>query len=436
MTKVGVDDYIQATAATIQDLEALPRVDVWPRLDRQALQGLAGEFVDVIDPYTEADPVAVLAHLLTAFGNVIGDEPHARVHHDRHPARLNPAIVGRTALARKGTAASIVRHAFAEVDRGWAALCVKSGLSSGEGLIYHVRDSREETKPVRRNGQTTYERVMTDGGVTDKRLLIIEPEFAVVLKRMAGEGNSLSGVIRQAWDSGNLSTLTKNAPLTATSAHVSVIAHITEEELQRYLSETERANGFGNRFLWFLVRRSKTLPAGDPIPDRRFEPLILKLRAATRFARNVTTVVRSSKAEQLWTDIYPDLSEGEPGLIGAILSRAEAQVLRLSVAYALLDSSNMILVQHLEAALALWKYAATSARRIFGDRLGAPLADIILSALRTRGSLAETDVWSLVGRHHRAGELHAALEFLETSGRATKMRKSTGGRPSVIWSAR
>src|SRR2546422_10127387 len=120
MTKLGVDDFIEATAATIQDLEALPRVDVWPRLDRQALQGLAGEFVDVIDPYTEADPVAVLAHLLTAFGNVIGDEPHARVNHDRHPARLNPAIVGRTALARKGTAASIVRHAFAEVDPGWA----------------------------------------------------------------------------------------------------------------------------------------------------------------------------------------------------------------------------------------------------------------------------------------------------------------------------
>ena len=56
MPKVGADDFIQHTGATAADLEALPRVDVWPRLDRDALQGLAGDFVNTINPYTEADP--------------------------------------------------------------------------------------------------------------------------------------------------------------------------------------------------------------------------------------------------------------------------------------------------------------------------------------------------------------------------------------------
>jgi hypothetical protein len=63
----------------------------WPRLAPKALHGLAGRLVEAIDPYTEADPAATLAHTLAAVGNLIGPGPHARVQHDRHPCRLNVA---------------------------------------------------------------------------------------------------------------------------------------------------------------------------------------------------------------------------------------------------------------------------------------------------------------------------------------------------------
>jgi len=435
MPKLGADDFIQRTGATAADLEALPRVDVWPRLHRDALLGLAGDFVDTIDPYTEADPVGVLGHLLVSFGNAIGNGPRALVQHDQHPARLNMAFVGRTSTARKGTAFSPVRHAFSHVLPHWTQERIKTGLSSGEGLIYHVRDQREELKTVRREGKTSQERVVVDEGEPDKRLLIVEPEFAVVLKRMAGEGNSLSGVMRQAWDSGNLGILTRNFPLAAKDAHVSVIAHITEEELRRYLTETERANGFGNRFLWLLVRRSKLLPAGAPVPDDKLEPLIARLRDAFAFAQRQDELRRTVKAEALWADVDPELTEAEPSLVGAIFSRAEAQVLRLSLTYALLDQSSAIKTHHLDAALAFWKYAEASARRIFGGRLGAPLADTILGALRSRGSLSETEIWALLGRHRSAEEIHGALEFLSRTGKARSHTKRTQGRPAVIWEA-
>lgn len=435
MPKVGVDDFIQHTRATATDMEALPRIDFWPRLDPDALQGLAGDFVDAIDPYTEADPVGILGHLLVVFGNAIGDRPHARVQHDQHPARLNVAFVGRTSKGRKGMAFSPVRHAFTQVLSDWSRERVRTGLSSGEGLIFHVRDPREELKTVKREGKSSQERVLVDEGEPDKRLLVVEPEFAVVLKRMAGEGNSLSGVMRQAWDTGNLATLTKNSPLTATDAHVSIIAHITEEELRRYLTETERANGFGNRFLWLLVKRSKLLPAGKPVPDDRFEPLIERLGDAVTFARRQDELRRTRQAEALWADIYPGLTEGEPGLVGAILSRAEAQVLRLSLVYALLDRSDAIETGHLRAALVFWKYAEASARRIFGGRLGAPLADTILGALQARGLLSESDIWTLLGKHRTAEEIHAALDFLARTGKARSTTKRTKGRPAVIWEA-
>lgn len=414
---------------------ALPRADTWPKVDPVVFQGLAGEFVELIDSYTEADPVALLGHFLAAFGSVIGSEPHARVGYDRHPGRLNIAFVGPTGKGRKGTALSPVRHVFSQIAPDWR-LRIKTGLSSGEGLIYHVRDQREETRAVKKDDQITYEPVIVDPGESDKRLFVVEPEFAVVLKRMAGEGNTLSGVMRQAWDSGDLATLTKNSPVQATGAHISVIAHITEEELRRYLTETERANGFGNRFLWLLVRRSKMLPAGDPIPTDQLGSLIPDISAAVMLAQQVTEVRRTQLAAAKWAKVYPSLSEGESGLTGAILSRSEAQVLRLSTLYALLDGSKEVRVRHLKSALALWDYAEASARRIFGDRLGAPVADMILGALQSRGPMSETDIWALFARHRKAEDLHAALDFLEQKGRAQKRREKTSGRPAVIWEAK
>ena len=88
-----------------------------------------------------------------------------------------------------------------------------------------------------------------------KRLAVAEGEFANVLKVMAREGNTLSPVLRSAWDYGNLRSMTKNSEARATGAHISIIGHITKDELRRLLTETEQANGFGNRFLWLAVRR-------------------------------------------------------------------------------------------------------------------------------------------------------------------------------------
>src|SRR5262249_15576408 len=141
--------------------------------------------------------------------------------------------------------------------------CVKGGLSSGEGLIWAVRDRIEKTEPLKDKGRVVgYQQVQVDPGVADKRLLCYEPEFASVLKVAGRAGNTLSNLVRQAWETGDLRSLVKNSPAQATGAHVSIIGHVTAEELRRELSATEQANGFGNRFLWLLVQRSKALPEG------------------------------------------------------------------------------------------------------------------------------------------------------------------------------
>ena len=79
---------------------------------------------------------------------------------------------------------------------------------------------------------------------------------------MGREGNTLSPVLRQAWEGATLRTMTKGTPAKATGAHVSIVAHITAEELRQKLSATETLSGFANRFLWVCAKRSKSLPRG------------------------------------------------------------------------------------------------------------------------------------------------------------------------------
>ncbi len=85
-------------------------------LDKEVLYGLAGDIVNTIDPYTEAEPVAVLLNVLTVTGNCTNSVPHARVNHDAYPARLFVVQVGDTSKDRKGTGWSTPRCLFTLCD--------------------------------------------------------------------------------------------------------------------------------------------------------------------------------------------------------------------------------------------------------------------------------------------------------------------------------
>lgn len=76
----------------------------------------------------------------------------------------------------------------------------------------------------------------------------------------------------------------------------------------------------------------------------------------------------SLEAKHLWGEVYEKLSMAHSGLVGNVINRAEAQVMRLSMVYAILDKTNLIGKIHLEAALAFWNYCENSAKFIFSER--------------------------------------------------------------------
>jgi hypothetical protein len=408
----------------------------WPTpLKPCAYHGVLGEIVQAIAPQTEADPVAVLVHLLVMFGNCIGRTPLYTVGADEHHLNLFAAIVGTTAKGRKGMSRGQAQRVFADIDEEWIKR-ITSGLSSGEGLIWAVRDPITRERAVFEKGRVKeYETLREDSGVEDKRLCVIETEFSSTLKVMGRDGNTLSSVIRQAWDGYDLSTLTKASTARATAPHISILAHITAPELRRYLEATEAANGFGNRFLWFLAKRSKELPhGGQAVSLDRFSET---LRDAIAGARRSKALKRDGPANQLWEQIYGWLSDGRPGMLGAMTARAEAQVMRLAGLYALADTTHVIGVVHLQAALELWRYSFRSARVLFGDRVGDPVADAILSHLRrlypesvTRTEIS-TDVFH---RNKQASQIDRALALLlEHKLASFEKDRDSAGRPVERW---
>jgi hypothetical protein len=430
------------SADTVQpsddDIEALPMSPPapWPVLPPEALHGLAGDIVQAIAPQTESDPVAILGQMLVAFGNAAGRGAHYRVEGDRHHTNLFLCLVGRTSRGRKGTSRGRVMQLMNFADPEWCRNCVVSGLTSGEGLIWAVRDPIERNEPIKHKGRITgYQMVVADEGVGDKRLLADESEFAQILKVLQREGNSLSPVIRQCWDTGNLRTLTKNSPARATDAHVGMSVHITQEELRKHLKDTEAFNGFANRFLWLCAKRARLLPDGGQTLD--VSALGVKLNFALATARTIGEMARSQPASRLWHEVYPQLTAERNGLHGAVTGRAEAQVLRLSMIYALLDCRSTIDEAHIRAAMALWSYADASAQVVFGAEVEDPLLGLVLAKLQAAqpAGMTRTDLHNAFSRNMPAVKLLEALAKLRDRGSVYCETTKTGkpGAPAERW---
>jgi hypothetical protein len=393
----------------------------WPaEPDAAVFHGPAGEFVLRTDPHTESHPMALLSQFLVAFGTATGRNAYYAVEASRHYANEFIVLVGPSSKGRKGSSWDHVEALLRDVDEHFVEHCIASGMSSGEGLIAEVADPADDQLPV-----------------TDRRKLVVESEFAQVMKVLAREGNTLSPVVRNAWDGKTLQTMVRNAPLRASETHIGIVGHITKEELLRHLNGTELANGFFNRFMVIAVQRSKKLPFGGALRHEDLNDVRAQVAAALLFAaKQAEPLAFDAEAREKWIAVYDELSDGHPGMWGAATARAEAHTVRLALLYALLDCAPAIRVEHLDAALAFWAYASESAHWVFGDSLGDPTADEIWEMAKTSPQgITRSQVSDLFSRNKKAREIDRALTALVEAGRLERGEHRTGavGRPAVVW---
>ena len=149
-------------------------------------------------------------------------------------------------------------------------------------------------------------------------------------------------------------------------------------------------------------------------------------------ASHIGEVVFSGDAEILYRELYPELSgDRDRGAWSTVTARAEVQVIRLALCYALIDGLDVIDLKHLRAAVAAWQYCDDSARYLFEKVSTAPLVDRVIDHLKA-GSKTTTQLHKAFSGHVDSRSLNTTLSELVDDGRVVRSGQATGGRSSKI----
>ena len=428
---------VGSTSANGHGLDGLAGLGA-PALPDAALHGLLGDATRTLAPHTEGHVGGLLVSALVGAGVVLGRSPH-QVAGPGAAFRCNlfALLCGETSRGRKGMATGAARALVEHVAPFFAPL-IGTGLHSAEGLIHRLRDPRPG-----RDG--TMDDKDADPGVTDKRLWVVEEEWASAMRRMRSESNTLSPTLRSAWDGRTLEVLTKMRPQRATDPHVGLIAHVTPDELRRLVDVADLANGLLNRFLYAHVEAARALPHGGAALEDVFAPgtdagrVADALRAALVTGYTVGRADLTRAAAAWWVERYTTELRFSPypGRLGDLTARGAPLVRRVALVYALSDGRAAVDVADLEAAHAVWRYSLASVVRTFGPSLVSARARKLAAALHVAGpaGIARGELPACAfGTHDVAkADLDAALGELAALELAHAERTPTGGRPRETW---
>lgn len=390
-----------------------------PVPDPACLYGLVGEVARAGSDSTEANPYAIAANFMAYLSCAVGRGPYLPIGNTWHHARLFVLHVGRSGRGRKGDAVSLITRldaALRQLNERAAPQVHRGGLSSREGLVSLMHDGyrrgKEEVPPIE-----------------DKRLWVVESEFANVLHQSRREGNTLSAALRDCWDGTSLKPATKSNRLYASHPHLALTGAITPTELLGLMTARDLTNGFANRFLMIWAERHRILPFPQATPQVTVNILADRVMRVLEFARADRVVEHdhlrielSRPAQALYARLYHeelnDASGGER--ITALLERRAPMLLRMAMLFALSDLQARVDVHHVEAAMAWIRYAADSVKYIFSNPTDASeQAKIDDSArkieeflfARSQATRREITQECFHG-HARKGHIDAALERL------------------------
>jgi putative DNA primase/helicase len=403
-----------------QEKERDPRAP--PTMAEAGFPGLLGDVVHAACADSEAHPVAVAANYLAFYCAAIGRGPFQRIGDSIVHCRPYSLLVGRSGKARKGTSESTVREVFRRAydilqhrHQGVEPLRIHNGgLSTGEGVAWAIRDAVEPDK----NGKGG------DPGVRDKRILVIESEFANVLAQCRREGNTLSATVRNLWDGRTLEPLTKTSRTRASEPHVVIVGHITGHELRERSTENDASNGLLNRFMVLHVHRPKLVADPQPTPNETLDHLALRTAHAIDEATDGLSLLAESQRElrmsaaarALWVDRYSAITQDRDGLAGSLMARSEVYARMLASVFALMAGRLTIEPSDFDAAFAWIDYWRASTEFVFldGEDNEEALSNFdhqVLKAVSDRPGIKLSEL-NEVWHRHKIKEVAKSLEVL------------------------
>lgn len=369
-----------------------------PEADPACLYGLIGDVARAGSDGTETNACAIAANFMAYLSCAVGRGVYLPIGNTWHHARLFCLHVGRSGRGRKGDAVSMVLRidqALRAMDEGFAPQIHRGGLSSREGLVALMHDGYRQGR-------------LEVPAIEDKRLWVVESEFANVLHQGRRDGNTLSAALRDCWDGVDLKPATKSNRLYASQPHVCLSGAISPSELTGLMSARDLTNGFANRFLMIWAERARMLPFPKETPQAVVEHLACRTREVLAFVRADRHVERDHLRMELspqaqWR--YAQLYRGElnddlgDGVVSALLERRAPILLRLAMLMALTDLQTRIDAQHIDAAMAWIRHATDSVRFVFVSAAEeAKLAQVlelsnrVLAFLRERGQATRSQI--------------------------------------------
>lgn len=369
-----------------------------PHPHRSCLYGLVGEVACAGGEGTETNPYAIAANFMAYLSCAIGRGVYLPIGNTWHHPRLFCLHIGRSGRGRKGDAVQLVLRidqALRGLDDRLAPQIHRGGLSSREGLVALMHDGYQRGK-------------QEVPAIDDKRLWVVESEFANVLHQGRREGNTLSAALRDCWDGVSLKPATKSNRMYASHPHVCLSGAISPSELTGMLTARELTNGFANRFLMIWAERSQILPFPKPTPQTIVDALAGRVIEVLRFTGSAQPARRdhlrmelSAQAQWRYAQLYrTDLNEDQGSeIVNAMLERRAPMLLRLAMLFALTDLQTRIDVHHINAAMAWMQFATASARYVFVSAAdeaklarALELSARVLTFLRERGQATRSQI--------------------------------------------
>lgn len=397
-----------------------------PKPDPACFYGLVGDVAKEGSEAAETNPIAIAGNFIAYLSCTIGRGPFLTVGNSVHHSRIFFLHVGRSGRGRKGDALSLVMRIDEAVrlhGSGFAPQVHRGGLSSREGLAALIHDgyrSGRESVPA----------------VEDKRLWVVESEFANVLQQSRRGGNTLSAALRDCWDGVDLKPATKTNRVHASAPHVCLCGAISPVELLALVQQRDLLNGFVNRFLIAWGERTSIEAFPRRAPQDVVNELSRRVLDVIEFARKradkdggggleLTGDARTRYADIYQTELSRDFGSA---MVESLLERRAPMLLRLAMLFALTDLSSLIEVRHIEAAMAWIHYFTDSVCLVFVSGRPQPVppqivwaAQRIAEFLAQRGCASRRDLLvDCFGRHQPASVVDAAIAHL-ISGETTKI---------------
>ena len=405
--------------------------------------GLLKEIIKECCSRSEAVPVAVCAHVLMRFAALVGPMVYLPIGDERRRLNEFMLMIGPTGLG-KGASGHGPKRIFKRVEEylqldldrqlqagksqgvnRFSQLKVHSGgLSSGEGLAAALEDGKagsDDNPPV-----------------TDKRLFVLEPEFSNIMSLCQRVGNTLSIVLRNAFDGMPIQPLTKRDKVKVSDPFVCLLANITDKELTRHeQGDMMAANGMLNRFLILWQQPTRDVPFPDPIPDERVDHLARQLAdqiIAARRGHHETHYQRirslswclnlNESARRYWSRHYSALiNRPDAEQVQALTRRHRLHALILGGLFALLEGHTIIQKAHLKTALAWVDYSRQSVTYAYqsqrlqqqaeeNHRAARRILYAVVLLNQKHGRCTRTDLHNFYQRKLKAAAITQALETL------------------------